>query len=91
APSSVHDHGDLSVPVLVDPTGFTVTGPVRAGSVVTVHNPTGAAVTVTADDGSFDAEIPAGSLTSFPAPERPGTYPFASRSDPASTGVLVVR
>ncbi|MGY1715505.1 CopD family protein [Geodermatophilus sp. SYSU D01106] len=90
APSSVHDHGDLSVPVLVDPTGFTVTGPVRAGSVVTVHNPTGAAVTVTADDGSFDAEIPAGSLTSFPAPERPGTYPFTSRSDPSFTGVLVV-
>ncbi|SEP17864.1 copper resistance D family protein [Trujillonella endophytica] len=90
-PPPGHDHGDLSVPVLVDPTGFTVTEPVPAGAVVTVHNPTDDDdVTVTADDGSFDAVIPSGSLTSFPAPDRPGSYPFGSRRTPGFTGVLVV-
>jgi putative copper resistance protein D len=89
-PPPGHDHGDLSVPVLVDPTGFTVTESVAPGAVVTVHNPTDADVTVTADDGSFDARIPAGSLTSFRAPETPGSYPFTSRQAPGFTGVLVV-
>ncbi|WP_051684389.1 CopD family protein [Blastococcus sp. URHD0036] len=90
APPPGHDHGDLVVPVLVDPSGFTVTETVAPGSVVTVHNPTDLDVTVTADDGSFDRVVPAGSLTSFPAPETPGSYPFTSRHDPAFTGVLVV-
>jgi putative copper export protein len=90
APPPVHDHGDLSVPVLVDPTGFTVTEPVAPGAVVTVHNPTDTGVTVTADDGSFDAVIPAGSLTSFRAPDRAGVYPFVSRHAPGFTGLLVV-
>lgn len=89
-PPPGHDHGDLSVPVLVDPTGFTVTEAVAPGAVVTVHNPTDADVTVTADDGSFDARIPAGSLTSFRAPETPGSYPFTSRHAAGFTGVLVV-
>ncbi|MGY1800063.1 CopD family protein [Blastococcus sp. SYSU D00868] len=89
-PPPGHDHGDLSVPVLVDPTGVTVTGSVAPGAVVTVHNPTDADVTLTADDGSFDARIPAGSLTSFRAPDRPGSYPFTSRHAPGSSGVLVV-
>ncbi|MGY1773248.1 CopD family protein [Blastococcus sp. SYSU D00813] len=89
-PPAGHDHGDLSVPVLVDPTGFTVTEPVAPGAVVTVHNPTDADVTVTADDGSFDARIPAGSLTSFRAPATPGSYPFTSRHATGFTGVLVV-
>lgn len=89
-PPPGHDHGDLSVPVLVDPTGVTVTEPVAPGAAVTVHNPTGADVTLTADDGSFDARIPAGSLTSFRAPEEPGSYPFTSRHAPGFSGVLVV-
>ena len=89
-PPPGHDHGALVVPVLVDPTGFTVTEPVTAGGVVTVHNPTGTDVTLTADDGSFDAVIPAGSLTSFRGPEQPGSYPFTSRHSPEFTGVLVV-
>ncbi len=89
-PPPGHDHGDLVVPVLVDPTGFTVTEPVTAGAVVTVHNPTDADVTITADDGSFDAVIPSGSLTSFPAPDVPGSYPFSSRHAPGFTAVLEV-
>jgi putative copper resistance protein D len=78
------------VPILVDPTGFTVTEPVTAGAVVTVHNPTGTDVTITATDGAFDTVIPSGSLTSFPAPEAPGSYPFTSRHAAGFTGVLVV-
>ncbi|WP_409330433.1 CopD family protein [Trujillonella humicola] len=89
-PPPGHDHGDLTVPVLVDPTGVTVTGPVAPGAAVTVHNPADADVTLTAEDGSFDARIPAGSLTSFRAPDEPGSYPFASRHAAGFTGVLVV-
>ena len=89
-PPPGHDHGDLSVPVYVDATGFTVNAPVAPGSAVTVHNPTDLDVTITADDGSFDAVIPAGSLTSFPAPDAAGSYPFTSRHSPEFTGVLVV-
>ncbi|MGY1813557.1 CopD family protein [Blastococcus sp. SYSU D00820] len=90
SPPPGHDHGDLSVPVLVDPAGFTVTAAVTPGAVVVVHNPTGTEVTVTAVDGAFDAVVPAGSLTTFRAPEEPGSYPFASRHSPRFTGVLVV-
>ncbi|WP_113839706.1 CopD family protein [Blastococcus sp. TF02A-26] len=91
SPPPGHDHGDLVVPVLVDPGGFTVTEPVTAGAVVTVHNPTDTDVTLTAEDGSFDAVIPSGSLTSFPAPGTPGSYPFTSRHSAEFTGVLEVR
>jgi putative copper export protein len=86
-----HDHGQLSVTVLVDETRFSVSSPVAAGSRVTVHNPTSTEVTITAADGTFDVVVPGRTLTSFVAPDQPGPHPFASRHSPAFTGVLVVR
>ncbi len=85
-----HDHGELSVTVLFDPTGFHVAGQVAAGSMVTVYNETTTDVTISASDGSFDVRAPALSLFAFEAPDEPGTYPFSSRHSPSFTGVLVV-
>ena len=90
-PMAGHDHGDLSVGVLVDATRFHVAGPVAAGSRVTVFNGTDQDVTLTAADGSFDAEAPAGSLITFAAPAEPGEYAFSSRHSAEFTDVLVVQ
>ncbi|GAA3181383.1 hypothetical protein GCM10010531_39470 [Blastococcus jejuensis] len=88
---SGHDHGDLSVTVLVDETRFHVSAPVDAGSRVTVHNATATEVTITAQDGSFDVVVPGHALMTFPAPDQPGAYRFTSRHSSSFTGVLVVR
>ena len=85
-----HDHGELSVGILVDATRFHVAGPVAAGSRVTVHNSTDQPVTITADDGSFDVDVPGRTLLTFPAPDQPGQYRFTSRHSPTYTDVLVV-
>jgi putative copper resistance protein D len=86
-----HDHGELSVTVLVDETRFHVSAPVSPGDRVTVHNGTATEVTITASDGSFDVVVPARTLMTFAAPEEPGSYPFASRHSASFTGILVVR
>ncbi|MCZ2816214.1 CopD family protein [Modestobacter sp. VKM Ac-2984] len=89
-PMAGHDHGELSVGVLVDEDRFHVAGPVAAGSRVTVHNASGQPVTITADDGSFDVAVPAGTLLTFPAPDQPGEYRFTSAHAMTYTDVLVV-
>ena len=89
-PMAGHDHGELSVGVLIDATRFHVAGPVQAGARVTVHNGTGQAVSITADDGSFDVDVPGNTLLTFLAPEQPGEYRFTSRHSPAFTDVLLV-
>ncbi|OMQ15933.1 hypothetical protein A7K94_0206030, partial [Modestobacter sp. VKM Ac-2676] len=63
---------------------------VAAGSRVTVHNGTDQAVTITAVDGAFDVEVPGRTLLTFPAPDQPGRYRFASEHSAAFTDVLVV-
>lgn len=88
---SGHDHGELSVTVLVDEARFHVSAPVDAGSRVTVHNATATEVTITAQDGSFDVVVPGHALMTFPAPDQPGSYRFTSRHSSSFTGVLVVR
>ena len=85
-----HDHGDLSVTVLIDETRFHVSAAVAAGASVTVHNATRTEVTITARDGSFDVVVPGGTLLTFRAPVEPGPYPFQSRHSASFTGVLVV-
>jgi putative copper resistance protein D len=90
-PMAGHDHGELSVAVLVDGTRFHVTGPVDAGSRVTVHNSTATEVTITADNGSFDVVVPGHALMTFAAPADAGSYAFTSRHDPAFSDVLEVR
>ncbi|MCZ2860903.1 copper resistance D family protein [Blastococcus sp. VKM Ac-2987] len=89
-PMAGHDHGELSVGVLVDGTRFHVAGPVAAGARVTVHNAGEAEVTLTAADGSFDVVVPSGTLTTFLAPQEPGEHRFTSRHSAAFADVLVV-
>ncbi|RZU31721.1 copper resistance D family protein [Blastococcus saxobsidens] len=90
-PMAGHDHGELSVGVLVDEERFHVAAPVAAGSRVTVFNGTGQDVTLTAEDGAFDVAVPGGSLLTFQAPAQPGEYRFASSHDAGFTDVLVVQ
>ncbi len=89
-PMAGHDHGELSVGVLVDDERFHVAGPVAAGSRVTVFNSGGETVTLTADDGSFDLVVPAGALTTFEAPREPGAHRFSSDHSASFADVLVV-
>ncbi|WP_299950984.1 CopD family protein [uncultured Modestobacter sp.] len=89
-PMAGHDHGELSVGVLIDDSRFHVTGPVTAGQRVTVFNGTDQRVTITADDGSFDVEVPGHTLLTFLAPDQPGEYDFTSRHSATYTDVLVV-
>ncbi|MFQ1002583.1 copper resistance D family protein [Modestobacter sp. SSW1-42] len=89
-PMAGHDHGPLTVGVLVDDTRFHVAHPVAAGSRVTVFNGSDREVSLTADDGSFDVTVPAGSLMTFPAPAQPGEHPFTSRHSTSYADVLVV-
>jgi hypothetical protein len=86
-----HDHGELSVGVLIDGTRFHVPRPVDAGSVVTVFNSSDDEASITADDGSFDVDVPGHALVTFPAPGRAGSYAFGSRTDSSYRDVLVVR
>lgn len=85
---SGHDHGDLSVSILVDEQRLHVPGPVLPGQPVTVFNSTDSPVTVTALDGSFEAEVPAQALITFAAPDDPGSYRFLSRSTGGPVGGL---
>jgi putative copper resistance protein D len=89
-PMAGHDHGDLSVGVLIDDTRFHVPSPVDPGSTVTVFNSSDTAATITADDGSFDVDVPAHALVTFPAPDEPGSYDFGSRTATGYRDVLVV-
>ena len=89
-PMAGHDHGELSVSVLIDETRYHVAGPVEAGSRVTVHNTSGTEVTITAEDGSFDVVVPDKALMTFVAPAEPGRYAFGSAHSDAYEDVLGV-
>ncbi|MGY2129610.1 CopD family protein [Blastococcus sp. SYSU DS0617] len=89
-PMAGHDHGELSVGVLVDDERFHVARPVAAGSRVTVFNGSDAEVTLTAADGSFDLGVPSRTLTTFLAPQEPGEYAFTSAHSASFADVLVV-
>ena len=88
---STHDHGDLTVGVLVDDERFHVAGPVTRGQAVTVFNRSTSPVTLTADDGSFDLALPGQTLTTFTAPADPGSYAFSSTVSEGFADVLVVQ
>ena len=51
-----------------------VTAP--AGGTIEVKNDSGAPHTFTADDGSFDVEVPAGETVTVDVPAEPGDYPY---------------
>lgn len=88
---SGHDHGDLSVSVLVDEERFHVSGTVRPGQRVTVYNSGPEQVSLTATDGSFDAVAGPRSFITFEAPAGPGDYLFASTLAGRGEDILLVR
>ena len=88
---SGHDHGDLSVSVLVDEGRFHVSGTVRPGQRVTVYNSGPEQVSLTATDGSFDAVAGPRSFITFEAPAGPGDYLFASTLAGRGEDILLVR
>lgn len=94
-PMAGHDHGELSVSVLVDEERFHVAGTVRPGQRVTVYNGSDAAATITALDGTFDVAVPARTFITFEAPATSGEHPFVSRAGGADVAgfadVLQVR
>ncbi len=72
---------------------FAYTGPdsVPAGASVTVMNMDNVAHTVTADDGSFDAVVKAGTSTTFTAPAKAGAYSYHCTYHSNMHGTLTVK
>jgi plastocyanin len=62
---------------------------VAAGQPLTVTNDTGSAHTITADDGAFNEEIPAGESIQLTV-DAPGSYDYHCNFHSNMTGVLVV-
>lgn len=62
-----------------------------AGSTVTVMNMDNEAHTVTADDGSFDAVVKAGTSVTFTAPAKSGTYTYHCTYHSSMHGTLTVK
>jgi plastocyanin len=53
---------------------YHVSGTVRPGSPIKVHNDDGTAHTVTVANTRIDVTVPGSGTTTFSAPGRPGTY-----------------
>ncbi|MFC0458496.1 cupredoxin domain-containing protein, partial [Arthrobacter liuii] len=70
---------------------YSGAGTVPAGSTVTVMNMDNQAHTVTADDGSFDAVVKAGTSITFTAPAKPGTYTYHCTYHSNMHGTLTVK
>lgn len=66
-------------------------GNVPAGSTMTVMNMDTVAHTVTADDGSFDAVVKAGTSTTFTVPGKPGKYTYHCTYHSNMHGTLTVK
>ena len=60
-----------------------------AGASISITNDDSANHTVTADDGAFDLEAPAGETVELVAPG-PGTYPYHCSIHSSMTGSLTV-
>ena len=72
---------------------FAYSGPesVPAGATVTVMNMDSEAHTLTADDGSFDAVVKAGTSVTFTAPAKPGSYAYHCTYHSNMHGTLTVK
>ena len=72
---------------------FAYNGPgsVPAGATVTVMNMDSEAHTLTADDGSFEAVVKAGTSTTFTAPAKPGAYAYHCAYHSNMHGTLTVK
>ena len=70
---------------------YTGADSVPARATVTVMNMDSEAHTVTADDGSFEAVVKAGTSTTFTAPAKPGTYSYHCAYHSNMHGTLTVK
>jgi plastocyanin len=73
--------------IVIDDFTFVVTQ--AEVGVISVENNDLAAHTVTADDGSFDVEVPPGATVSFEVDEA-GSYPFHCSIHPNMRAILIV-
>lgn len=75
----------------IDNFKYSVPASVAPGEKVSVMNMDGEAHTVTSDSGAFDDMAAAGTITTFTAPSKPGSYPFHCTFHSNMHGVLVVK
>jgi plastocyanin len=75
----------------IDKFKYSVPASVAPGEKVSVMNMDGEAHTVTSDSGAFDDMATAGTITTFTAPSKPGSYPFHCTFHSNMHGVLVVK
>jgi plastocyanin len=81
-----------SAPMIhIDNFKYTVPASVAPGEKVSVMNMDGEAHTVTSDSGAFGDMAGAGTITTFTAPSKPGSYPFHCNFHANMHGVLVVK
>ena len=75
----------------IDNFHYQVPASVSPGEKVSVMNMDGETHTVTADSGGFNDLAAAGTITTFTAPSKPGSYPFHCDFHANMHGVLVVK
>ncbi len=75
----------------IDKFKYTVPASVAPGEKVSVMNMDGEAHTVTSDSGAFDDMAGAGTISTFTAPSKPGSYPFHCNFHANMHGVLIVK
>jgi plastocyanin len=84
---------DMAPAATIHIKSFAYTGPetVPAGATVTAMNMDTEAHTLTADDGSFDAVVKAGTSVTFTAPAKPGAYAYHCTYHSNMHGTLTVK
>lgn len=82
-----------SAPLTIHIKAFAYSGPdtVPAGASVNVMNMDTEAHTLTADDGSFEAVVKAGTSVTFTAPAKPGSYSYHCAYHSNMHGTLTVK
>lgn len=91
--SAMPSAGNAAATATIHIKSFAYSGPdsVAAGSEVTVMNMDTEAHTVTADDGSFEAVVKAGTSVTFTAPKKPGAYAYHCAYHSNMHGTLTVK
>lgn len=76
--------------ITIEDFGYSGTGTIAPGSLITVTNNDTEVHTVTADNGAFDVTVPGGQTVTFAAPSEGGTYSFFCKFHGNMTGSLTV-
>jgi plastocyanin len=91
AASSSSEASSTASTITIKSFSFTTPDSVSPGATITVDNKDGTDHTVTSDTGNaFDDAASPGTST-FPAPTKPGSYPFHCTIHPSMHGTLVVK